>query len=105
MRVLVVILFSLIFVMGFSIEAYSVGRTGMPHIQQNTKPEIEISFVDNRLKIMNATVGSKLEVYSIVGVKVLEIEIKYSSGDYAVNLARGYYIVRLGETVRKIVIR
>lgn len=54
---------------------------------------------------MNATVGSKLEVYSIVGVKVLEIEIKYSSGDYAVNLARGYYIVRLGETVRKIVIR
>ena len=106
MRALFVIFLSLIFTTGFPVEAYTIDRTVISYPQkQNTKPEVEISFVDNRLKINNATVGSRLEVYSVVGVKVLEVEIKYSSGEYTVNLAKGYYIVRLGETVRKIVIR
>ena len=85
---------------------FSADRVSISYPQkQQTKPEIEISFVDNRIKINNATVGSKLEIYSVVGLKVLEVEIKYTSGEYPVNLSKGYYIVRVEETVRKIVVR
>ncbi|MDD4514639.1 hypothetical protein [Massilibacteroides sp.] len=106
MRILFVITLSLLLGASIPVEIYSIGRTEISFPQkQNPKPDVEISFVDNRLKVTNATIGSKLEVYSVVGVKVLEIEIKYPSGDYSVNLSKGYYIVRLGETVRKIVIR
>jgi len=66
---------------------------------------IEIIVADNRIIINNAPIGSKLQIYSVVGVKVKEIEIKQPSGEYLLNIAKGYYIIRIGETVRKIAIR
>ncbi|MDR2389988.1 MAG: hypothetical protein LBD89_09440 [Tannerellaceae bacterium] len=68
-------------------------------------PSVEIIAVDNRIKVLNAPVGSRLEIYSVVGIKVLEIEMKQASGEYTVNIAKGYYIIRIDETVRKIAIR
>ncbi|MDR1402886.1 MAG: hypothetical protein LBJ60_04185 [Tannerellaceae bacterium] len=69
------------------------------------KPSVEVVAIDNRIKVANAPAGSKLEIYSVVGIKVVEIEMKQSSGEYAVNIAKGYYIIRIGETVRKVAIR
>ena len=67
---------------------------------------IEISLVENRLLIVkNAPIGKKLEVYSIVGNKVKEFEMKTSSGEYILNLPRSLYIVKLGGVVRKYVIK
>lgn len=66
---------------------------------------IEITVADNRIILNNVPVGSKLQVYSVVGVKVKEIEIKQPSGEYILNLAKGYYIIRIGDVVRKIAIR
>lgn len=57
------------------------------------------------IKVSNVKVGSKLEIYSVVGIRVREIEMKQTSGEYPVNIAKGYYIVRIGETVRKIAIK
>ncbi|MDD2437103.1 MAG: T9SS type A sorting domain-containing protein [Massilibacteroides sp.] len=92
---------------GISGDLYAISRYEILYSTQQKREaaEVEISIIDNRLKIKNALVGSKLEIYSIVGVKVFETEIKYSSGEYVLNLAKGYYIVRLKDTVRKIVIR
>lgn len=106
MRVLLVIYLFLTLAGNLSAGVHPAGRTetALPQKQPST-PEAEISVVGNRLKVENALVGSKLEIYSIVGIKVLEIEIKYSTGDYPLNIAKGYYIVRLDETVRKIVVR
>lgn len=96
----------LLFTTSAPVQLAAAGETVMSYPQtQPTKPEIEILFVDNRIKVNHATIGSKLEVYSIVGLKVLEVEIKYISGEYPVNLPKGYYIVRVEETVRKIVVR
>ena len=53
----------------------------------------------------NAPIVSKLEIYSVVGIKVKEIEIKQSTAEYTLNIAKGYYIIRIGETVRKVAIR
>lgn len=69
------------------------------------KPSVEVVAIDNRIKVANAPIGSKLEIYSVVGIKVVEIEMKQSSGEYTVNIAKGYYIIRIGDTVRKVAIR
>jgi hypothetical protein len=88
------------------VDAASLSRNEISYaLKEEATPEVEITVVDNRLKVQNAVVGSKLEIYSVVGVKVMEVEIKYPSGEYLLNIAKGYYIVRLGETVRKIVVR
>lgn len=77
-----------------------------PQSIQSTKPDsIEISAYDNKIVVKNAPVGSKLEIYSVVGIRVKEIKMKQPAGEYTVDIAKGYYIVRIGETVRKIAIR
>ncbi|MDD4589963.1 MAG: hypothetical protein PHG06_05955 [Parabacteroides sp.] len=66
---------------------------------------IEITAYDNKILVENAPIGSKLEIYSVVGIRVKEIIIKQSTCEYTVDIAKGYYIVRIGDTVRKIAIR
>lgn len=66
---------------------------------------IEITAYENRIRVENAPVGSRLEIYSVVGIKVKEIEIKQPTGEYPVDIAKGYYIIRIGDTVRKVAIR
>lgn len=69
------------------------------------QPVVEITAFENKIIVNNATVGSLLEIYSVIGTKVKEIEMKETSGEYTVDIAKGYYIIRVGETVRKIAIR
>ena len=66
---------------------------------------VEISAYDNKIVVENAPAGSKLEIYSVVGIRVKEIQMKQPSGEYTVDIAKGYYIVRIGDTVRKVSIR
>ena len=70
--------------------------------QEDPSP-IEITAYENRIKVENAPVGSILEIYSVVGIK--EIEVKQSTAEYVVDIAKGYYIIRIGDTVRKVAIR
>ena len=69
------------------------------------KDSVEISAYDNKIVVENAPAGSKLEIYSVVGIRVKEIPMKQPSGEYTVDIAKGYYIVRIGDTVRKVSIR
>lgn len=66
---------------------------------------VEISAFDNKIVVENAPIGSKLEIYSVVGIRVKEIVMKQPSGEYTVDIAKGYYIVRIGDIVRKVAIR
>ena len=70
-----------------------------------SRDSIEINTYDNKIVVRNAPINSRLEIYSLVGIRVKEIEMKQSDGEYTVNIAKGYYIVRIGETVCKIAIR
>jgi len=74
-------------------------------VTQQVDNSIKVSSVDNRIIVSNAPEKSKMEIYSIVGSKVKEIEMKQPSGEYPVTLPKGYYIVRIEGIVRKIVIR
>jgi hypothetical protein len=75
------------------------------HKEQELKAEVSVVAITNRIKVLNAPKGSKLEIYSIVGIKVYEADIQQENCEYAVDIARGYYIVRIGEAVCKIAIR
>lgn len=66
---------------------------------------VKVNVIDNRIIVTDAPAKSRLEIYNIVGIRVKELEIKHPSEEYAVSLPKGYYIVRIEETVRKIVIR
>lgn len=105
MRGLFLILISCSFFLGVPVKIHSTDRITISLQQPQTKTEIEITYIDNRIKVKNATVNSKLEIYSVVGLKVLEFQIKNPVGEYPVNLPKGYYIVRVDDTVRKIVVR
>lgn len=66
----------------------------------------ELSLTDkNVLIIKNATVGSKLEIITIVGNKVRQIEMKTADGAYELNLPKTLYIFKLEGVVRKFVIK
>ncbi|MDL2256211.1 T9SS type A sorting domain-containing protein [Parabacteroides sp. OttesenSCG-928-G06] len=72
---------------------------------QEEKKEPEITVYGNRFVVSNAPIGSKMEIFSVAGVKVKELEMKQAAGEYVVNLDKGYYIIRIGKTVRRAVIR
>ena len=73
--------------------------------EQPRAEKIEITTVENRILVSNAPLGSLLEVYSVVGIKVKEIKIKQPTAEYALDIAKGYYIIRIGDTVLKVAIR
>ncbi|MDH8702698.1 hypothetical protein M2138_002066 [Dysgonomonadaceae bacterium PH5-43] len=74
-------------------------------IIENTEEAPELSIVDNKLQVKNAPIGAKIEILTIVGSKVKELEIKTKNESFELNLPRAIYIFKLNETVRKFVIR
>lgn len=106
MRLSIIIIMAL----AFSASYPALANTAIPEVsvvypKQDNPQEIEITAMDNRIKVANAPVGSTLEIYSVVGIKVKEIKIKQPTAEYQLNIAKGYYIIRVGETVRKVAIR
>ena len=76
--------------------------------ENSDRAAIEITVVGNKIYIENAPVGKKIEVFSIVGLKVQEIEIKNPTADYTLNVPKGYYILRINDPnapIRKTAIR
>ncbi|WP_291529727.1 T9SS type A sorting domain-containing protein [Bacteroides sp. UBA939] len=60
---------------------------------------------DNLVRVQNAEPGSQMEVYNIVGVKLTTIRINSTDETVQVNLSKGYYIFKIGNVVRKVVIK
>ncbi|GHU67328.1 hypothetical protein FACS189413_01890 [Bacteroidia bacterium] len=65
----------------------------------------ELSVINNILYVKNAPVGSKLQILTIVGNKVREIEIRTSDESFELHLPKAIYIFKLEGMVRKFVIR
>lgn len=106
MRVLFIIIWTLALVAVSPLEAQTRQANNTAHAtKQKEVDPIEISAYDNKIVVENVPIGSKLEIYSVVGIKVKEIPMKQTSGEYTVDIAKGYYIIRIGDTVRKVAIR
>ena len=70
-----------------------------------TQEGIEVWTEANTLFIRNGEPNSAIVIYSVVGTKVKEIELKSSASEIPLNLAKGYYIVKIGEVARKIAVK
>lgn len=60
---------------------------------------------DNEVQVQNAVPGMQLEVYSIVGVRLVSMTLDASDKIIKVNLPKGYYIFKVGSVVRKVIIK
>lgn len=106
MRVLFSIVLLLAVWVGYPLEVRAQQVvTSVSATKEKAPDTVEISAYDNKIVVENAPTGSKLEIYSVVGIRVKEIPMKQPSGEYTVDIAKGYYIVRIGDTVRKVAIR
>lgn len=71
-------------------------------------PTIEMYVVNHVLHIKNAPAGAKLQIITIVGNKVCEINVQSPDASYELyelNLPRAIYIFKLEGLVRKFVIK
>lgn len=106
MRILFAVILLISVYVGNSLTVNAQQAADSTCVATMAKPDsVEISAYDNKIVVKNAPVGSKLEIYSVVGIRVKEFEMKQPDGEYTVNIAKGYYIIRIGETVRKVAIR
>ncbi len=70
-----------------------------------TETTLSVILTGKTLQLQNATVGEKMEVLSIVGVRIVEKKIESSNPSFALELPKGYYIVKIGTAVRKISVK
>lgn len=67
-----------------------------------TETTLSVILTGKTLQLQNATVGEKMEVLSIVGVRIVEKKIESTNPSFTLELPKGYYIVKVGTAVRKI---
>jgi hypothetical protein len=99
----------LLLLLGFSLAstlpllAQSAKKGKATVASETVTPEMYVS--DNVLYIKDAQVGAHLQIITIVGNKVREIEIQSRDVAYELDLPKAIYIFKLQGTVRKFVIK
>ncbi len=73
--------------------------------EQMPKPATSLSVKGDQVQVRNAVPGSVLEIYDILGVRVATITIRKTDETLSLDLPKGYYILKLENVVRKIVIK
>jgi len=63
---------------------------------------VSITLKNKNLQLVNVKVGDKIQILNILGVRVLEKKADSTTVDIILDLPQGYYIVKVGATVRKI---
>lgn len=72
---------------------------------ENEQVPITLSVNGNTVRVQNASPGSILEVYNVLGVKITSLKIDSSDKTYTLNLPKGWYILKIENIARKIAIK
>lgn len=95
---------SLLFAFSFaSMDSYALNQEIESIEKIKLEPKITIS--DNILIVDNPNNETIVEIFSIVGVNVFREKAKTGINEYILNLPKGYYIIRVGNTAKKIALR
>ncbi|MFT4071902.1 MAG: T9SS type A sorting domain-containing protein [Dysgonamonadaceae bacterium] len=97
-KIIIFFAFSLLSLPAFSLDERSV-------FSAIDNQDTEISVSGNKIYITNLPVAGKLQIYSILGVNIASIDVKAGTNEYSVNLPKGYYIVKVGDIVRKVAVK
>ncbi|MCD8290068.1 MAG: T9SS type A sorting domain-containing protein [Prevotella sp.] len=87
----------------FTIPTISYAESAI-EIIDNEYQEIMISVNASKLHVTGAN-GQTLYIYNVTGVCVMSMKIDSADRYYDLSLSRGCYIVKVGNTVRKISIK
>ena len=102
----IVLIFVFLMVLSCGISVFSQdnkNRKEAAAMEEQVMPEM---YVDNNvLYTKNAPVGKRVEIITIIGNKIREIQITTPDGSYTLNLPRAIYIFRLDGMVKKFVIK
>ena len=98
----------LCFLIIFSFLSYPVvyaqeGRKSLPI--DNEQTSVTLTVIGNTVRVLNATPGSVLEVYNVLGVKVASIKIDSVDKVITLNLPKGWYILKIENIARKVAIK
>jgi hypothetical protein len=93
------------FLCGFGLDGIYAQDQVREGIVEENVPETKIKLAENRLIIENLPKDGVLEVFSIVGVKVYTRKVKAGTNEYQLDLPKGYYIIRIGDLVKKILLK
>jgi hypothetical protein len=97
-KVLLFLAFALLSSAGFSKENSAI------YYDADTQAT-EISIIANKIYIQNLPSAGKLQIFSILGVNIATIDVKAGTAEYSINLPKGYYIVKVGDVVRKVAVK
>lgn len=64
-----------------------------------------IALSESQVQVKHAEPGTLMEVYSILGVKIATVRIESDNQTVSLNLPKGYYIFKIGNVVRRVVIK
>ena len=95
----------LLFLCGFGLDGIYAQGQSREGIVEEAVPETKIKVTENRLVIENLPKDGVLEIFSIVGVKVYTRKVKAGTNEYQLDLPKGYYIIRIGDLVKKILLK
>ena len=100
------LLYCFFFLLTFSSQSVAWAQDGRKQeTAQKEQPSSTIVLTVSAENRVRAEPGSQMEVYNIVGVKLTTIRIDSTDVTVQVNLPKGYYIFKIGNVVRKVVIK
>lgn len=98
----VLILFLLI---GFGFSALAQETRNGFAMEQSEKTEVKIIYTGDKVTIENLPKDDVLEVFNIMGAKIYSQRVNAGTNDYQLNLPKGYYILKVGKTTKKIAVK
>ncbi len=70
---------------------------------ERTAPAVSVA--DNYLYLSDAKAGTKVVVMNMLGVTVLSFEMTSDNEKIALNLKKGFYVVKIGNLVQRFVVK
>ena len=104
MKKLLLISFLLSFFM-FSHSPLQAQDDKKTEVVQNEQSNITLTVTTDSIKIQNATPGSVMEIYNILGLKINSFVIDSVDKTISISLPKGYYIFKIENIVRKVVVK
>ena len=94
-----------IFAEGSFMDSFSENFSEEAELEMEQIEEPTITFLNSNLTIENARVNSIVEIYSLVGNRVFSDVMVETKQYFIVDLPKGYYFVKVGNTTRKISVK
>ena len=101
------ILFTMILSLGEAAAQSQTQKETQTQAQKDAQKETEISVsvTSNRIYIFNAVQGSEFVIKNMLGEKVIKGTIKNEKDTYDLNLNSGFYIIQVGDVLKRVIIK